>query len=116
MFLGRRNRWWISWGLGSMRMFDSRVPKASRSNLINAAYTILVCIMIIDGTCRQQWNIVKSILPEDPVRKGGEGRQWKDCREVLSGVLWILHTGTQWADRPERYGNYKTVYRRFLRL
>lgn len=32
---------------------------------------------------------------------------------ALNGVLWILRTGAQWADLPEKYGNYKTVHRRF---
>jgi transposase len=60
-----------------------------------------------------QWEIVCSILPEDPVRPDGRGRPWSDRRTVLNGILWILRTGAQWADLPERYGNYKTVHRRF---
>jgi transposase len=63
----------------------------------------------------KQWDIVKNILPEDPIREDGRGRPWTDRRTVLNGVLWILRTGAQWADLPERYGNYKTVHRRFQR-
>ena len=41
------------------------------------------------------------------------GRPWSDRRTVLNGSLWILRTGAQWAELPARYGNYKTVHRRF---
>lgn len=61
----------------------------------------------------KQWEIVCTILPEDPVRPDRRGRPWSDRRTVLNGILWILRTGAQWADLPERYGNYKTVHRRF---
>src|SRR5882724_3778915 len=60
-----------------------------------------------------QWNIVSSILPEDPVRDDGRGRPWSDRRKVLSGVLWILRTGAPWQDLPPRYGPYQTAHRRF---
>lgn len=61
----------------------------------------------------KQWEIICTILPEDPVRPDRRGRPWSDRRTVLNGILWILRTGAQWADLPERYGNYKTVHRRF---
>jgi transposase len=61
----------------------------------------------------EQWKIVKTILPEDPVRDDGRGRPWSDRRKVLSGVLWILRTGAPWQDLPPRYGPYQTAHRRF---
>ena len=33
--------------------------------------------------------------------------------EVLDGILWILRTGAQWKDMPERYPPYQTCHRRF---
>jgi transposase len=30
-----------------------------------------------------------------------------------SGIVWILRTGAQWADLPERYPPYQTGHRRF---
>lgn len=34
---------------------------------------------------------------------------------MLDGVLWILKTGAQWRDLPDRFGPWKTVYGRFAR-
>ena len=34
---------------------------------------------------------------------------------MLNGIFWILHTGAQWRELPERYGPWKTVYGRFRR-
>ena len=63
----------------------------------------------------QQWSVVSSILPADPVRSDKRGRPWTDRRTVLNGVLWILRTGAPWKDLPARYGAYQTVHRRFQR-
>ena len=61
----------------------------------------------------EQWHIVGTILPEDPVRADGRGRPWSDRRTVLNEMLWILRTGAPWQDLPPRYGPYQTVHRRF---
>jgi transposase len=61
----------------------------------------------------EQWKMVATILPEDPIRDDGRGRPWSDRRKVLSGVLWILRTGAPWQDLPPRYGSYQTAHRRF---
>ena len=60
-----------------------------------------------------QWNVIRAILPEDPVRPDRRGRPWSDRRQVLDGVLWILRTGAPWQDLPDRYGAYQTAHRRF---
>jgi hypothetical protein len=31
----------------------------------------------------------------------------------MNGILWILRTGVQWRDLPERYPPYRTVHRWF---
>jgi transposase len=61
----------------------------------------------------EQWDLVKTILPEDPVRDDGRGRPWSDRRKVFNGMLWILRTGAPWQDLPPRYGPYQTAHRRF---
>ena len=61
----------------------------------------------------EQWAVLQPLLPVPPRRPDGRGRPWRDAREVLNGVLWILRTGAQWQDLPERYPPYQTCHRRF---
>ena len=47
-----------------------------------------------------------------------EPRHWgpppaHDDRSVLNGILWVLRTGSAWADLPERFPSSSTCYRRF---
>ena len=60
-----------------------------------------------------QWSVVEALLPKPAVREDGRGRPWRDPRDVLNGVLWILRTGAPWADMPSRYPPYATCFRRF---
>jgi transposase len=51
------------------------------------------------------------VLPE----VDGRGCPFKDHRQVLNGIFWILRSGALWRDLPERYGSWKIVYDRFRR-
>ena len=53
---------------------------------------------------------IEPLLP-----KQGDGGQWKDHRTVLNVMFWILNSGAQWRDMPERYGKWQTVYDRYRR-
>ncbi|WP_231871424.1 IS5 family transposase [Planctomyces sp. SH-PL62] len=59
----------------------------------------------------EEFALIADLLP--PV--GRPGGRWNDHRTTLDGVLWILHTGAQWRELPERYGKWKSVYDRFNR-
>jgi transposase len=61
----------------------------------------------------EQWDVLKPIIPAPSRRPDGRGRPWRDPRAVLNGILWILRTGAQWKDLPERYPPYQTCHRRF---
>ena len=64
----------------------------------------------------EQWTILEPLIPEEErVPKGKRGRPWRDPREVLNGVLWILRTGAPWQDLPDRYPPYQTCHRRYQR-
>ena len=41
------------------------------------------------------------------------GRPWRDPRDVLNAILWVLRTGAPWADLPRRYPPPQTCHRRF---
>ena len=60
-----------------------------------------------------QWEILQPHLPKLLVRRDGRGRPWRDPRDVLNGILWILRTGAPWKDLPDRYPSYQTCHRRF---
>ena len=60
----------------------------------------------------QQWQIVEPFLVEER-REDGRGRPFRDARQVLNGVFWILRTGAPWPDLPARYGPFQTCHRRF---
>ena len=63
----------------------------------------------------EQWAAVRRFVPGPERLRTTErgGRPWRDPRDVLNGVLWILRTGAPWADLPRRYPPYQTCHRRF---
>ena len=63
----------------------------------------------------EQWEAIRSSVPE-PEREGTTargGRPWRDPRDVLNAILWVLRTGAPWADLPRRYPPYQTCHDRF---
>src|SRR5215217_8138361 len=63
----------------------------------------------------KQWSMVEPLIPKPHRRPDGRGRPWRDPREVLNAVLWILRTGAPWRVLPHRYPPYQTCHRRFQR-
>ncbi|WP_159033904.1 transposase, partial [Leptospira santarosai] len=59
----------------------------------------------------EQWNILKPLMIEPYPREDGKGRPRTDARSILNGILWILRTGAQWKDLPDRYPPYQTCHR-----
>jgi len=56
------------------------------------------------------WERIEPLLP-----KQHRGGKWADHRTVLNGMFWVLNSGAQWRDMPERYGNWETAYGRYRR-
>jgi transposase len=61
----------------------------------------------------EQWAIIGPLIPPPPCRQDGRGRPWRDNREALNGILWILRSGARWKDLPERFPPYQTCHGRF---
>ena len=60
----------------------------------------------------EQWGRIADLFPSSEGKRGG---QWKNHRQVLNGIFWVLCSGAPWRDLPQRYGKWKTVYDRFRR-
>jgi transposase len=63
----------------------------------------------------EQWSLIRPFIPDPEVMRTSEkgGRPWRDPRDVLNGILWVLRTGAPWADLPRRYPPPQTCHRRF---
>jgi len=63
----------------------------------------------------EQWEAIRKFVPgpERARTTNKGGRPWRDPRDVLHGILWVLRTGAPWADMPRRYPQYATCFRRF---
>lgn len=55
---------------------------------------------------------IAPLLPAMTPRRGG---RWRDHRQVINGIVFRVRTGVPWRDVPERYGPWKTLYKRFTR-
>jgi transposase len=60
----------------------------------------------------EQWILVEPVL-RPARREDNRGRPWHETRAVLNGVLWVLGTGAQWRELPEKYPPFQTCHRRF---
>nr|MCU0476718.1 IS5 family transposase [Anaerolineae bacterium] len=60
----------------------------------------------------EAWQKIEPLLPQRTTRHGHPALS---DREMVNAMLYRAKTGTPWRDLPERYGNWKTVYSRWLR-
>ncbi len=68
--------------------------------------------MVRGDLTERQWEQLEPLLPSSQGKRGG---QWRDHRQVINGIRWVLRTGAGWADIPSRYGPHQTGYDRFVR-
>lgn len=57
-----------------------------------------------------QWTVLEPLLP--PPKAGGRPRS-VDLREVVNGLLYVLHTGCPWRDIPHDLPPWPTVWTYF---
>ena len=60
----------------------------------------------------EQWVLVEPVL-RPARREDNRRRPWHETRAVLNDVLWVLGTGAQWREMPEKYPPFQTCHRRF---
>lgn len=59
----------------------------------------------------EEWSKLEELLPKKKM-----GRPCLDLRRTLSGIKWILKTGSSWRALPCAFGKWNSVYRYFCRL
>ena len=58
----------------------------------------------------KQWKLISRYIPQQK----GAGRKPKyDMREILNAILYVVHTGCQWAMIPHDFPPWYSVYYRF---
>ena len=64
------------------------------------------------GLSDEVWTIIGTLLTPET----GRGcRPARGNRLYLKGMMWIARTGSQWRHRPDDYGKWNTVFRRYRR-
>jgi transposase len=60
------------------------------------------------------WERIEPLLPRPAPRVNGAGRKRLPDRQVLCGILFVLHTGIQWEYLPQElgFGSGMTCWRR----
>jgi transposase len=61
----------------------------------------------------REWMVLEPFVPKAKRGRDGKGRPRRDPREVLSGIIWILISGSPWYLLPKEYPSYQTCHRYF---
>lgn len=61
----------------------------------------------------EQWSVIE---PSIPSRVGCFGRQLRDSRQVVEGIVYRYRTGIPWRDLPREFGPWQTVWKRHHRF
>ena len=56
----------------------------------------------------EEWAKLEKLLPKKKM-----GRPCLDLRRTLSGIKWILKTGSPWHALPPKFGNWNSIYHKF---
>lgn len=57
------------------------------------------------------WARIAPLLPVG----GRRGKQWRDHRAVLAGILWVMRHGASWRDMPLTFAPWHTAHTRYTR-
>jgi len=60
-----------------------------------------------------QWALIEPLLPSS---EGKRSRPFRNHRQVLEGIVFRYRTGCPWRDVPDRFGPWKTLWKRHARF
>ena len=60
-----------------------------------------------------QWARIEPLLPSS---NGKRSRPFRDHRQVLEGIVFRYRVGCPWRDVPDRFGPWKTLWKRHARF
>jgi len=66
-------------------------------------------VRLTDDECTK----VRDFVKQDPNTYIGKDEQ--ACRRFVEAVKWMSRSGAQWRLLPAEYGNWNSVYKRFVR-
>lgn len=61
----------------------------------------------------EMWARIEPVMPDS---LGRPGRDFRDHRQVVEGILYRLRTGVPWRDLPSEFGPWQTVWKRHARF
>jgi len=70
-----------------------------------------LCIAGLPPLTPVRWEHIARLLP--PERTAG--RPYRQHRQILEGMLWVMTAGTSWRQLPSYFGPWQTIYYRFQR-
>ena len=59
-----------------------------------------------------QWHRIEPLIPGTDRTRGRNGR---DNRLFVDGILWLARTGSHWRELPPEFGRWNSIYQRFNR-
>ena len=59
-----------------------------------------------------QWALIAPLLPSSVGRRG---RQFRDDRRVVEGIIYRYRCGLPWRDVPREFGAWQTLWKRHRR-
>jgi transposase len=97
------------------RKFSAGLSAGARNRRVTIIHENPTCGAHGRELADEQWILIAPLLADHSQELSRRGRPWRDNREVLEGVFWVLRHSARWRDLPESFPSATTCYRRYRR-